>query len=91
MKQHYPFSGDFRKSPKTNFFCAICQKDLNKNAKHIEYVFLGDPAEFVTDPKRLEGNEIKVPIGPECAKKIPPEYRVVSQLTFNSLHFKFKL
>lgn len=76
MERHFPFEGDFRRAPKTRFFCALCQKDLNPDAANIEYVYLGDPAEFVADPARLDGSEMKVPVGPECARKIPPGYRV---------------
>jgi len=76
MNKHYPFDGDYRKTPKTKFFCAMCQKDLKPSATNVEYVFLGDPAEYVTDPQRLDGLEMKVPLGPECSKKIPPGYRV---------------
>lgn len=75
MDKYHPFDGDYRKVPKTSFFCAMCQKDL-KPSPEVEYVFLGDPAEYVTDPQQLDGVEMKVPIGPECAKKIPPAYRV---------------
>ena len=75
MDKHFPFNGDYRKTPKTKLFCAMCQKDIKPSA-YIEHVFLGDPADHVKDPLRLDGDEIKVPIGPECAKKIPAGYRV---------------
>lgn len=78
MEKNFYFDGDFRRNPKTDFFCALCQKDLNPNSKNIQYVYVGDPALFVTDPERLEGNELKVPVGPECINKIPSFYRISS-------------
>jgi len=73
--KNFPFDGDYRRNPKTDFFCAMCQKDIVPNSE-VYHVYLGDPAEFIVDPKRLDGSELKVPIGPECAKKIPAAYRV---------------
>lgn len=75
INRFFPLNGDFRKNPKTNFFCAICQKDLDPKKKNY-YVFLGDPCDHVVHPDYLEGNEIKAPIGSECIKKIPNIYRV---------------
>lgn len=78
-EQFFFFDGDFRKQPKTNFFCAVCQRDLNPK-KSVSYVYLGDPCNHVVDPQQLEGNEIKAPVGPECRNKIPNEYLTSSEL-----------
>lgn len=75
MDRFYAFDGDFRRQPKTNYFCAFCQKDLNPCAT-AGYVFLGDPADHIVDPNHLEGGELKAPIGPECQKKVPMRFIV---------------
>lgn len=74
MDDTFYFDGDFRKRPKTDFFCVVCQKDLKKAAG---YVLLGsgDVCELV-HPAHLRGDEVHCPVGSECIKKIPPDFWV---------------
>jgi len=78
-ERHFGLDGDFRREPKTSFFCSICQRDLDPNNKGVEYVYLGDPCDHVVHPDFLEGGEIKAPIGPECKKRVPAQYRITSK------------
>ena len=63
---------DYRKQPKTSCFCAVCQRDI-KNPKY--YAYYSDPCEFA-HPDNLQGNEIKVIIGNECARHFPDGYLI---------------
>lgn len=69
------FDGDFRRNPKTGTFCAVCQKDIKPDAvKH--WVNLGEESCVVIHPEDCNGAELKVPVGNECIKQIPKEFRV---------------
>jgi hypothetical protein len=83
MRTFY-FDPDYRKPPKTQFYCAICEKDLKHSSHSIivgelsnswmEAIHPDDAAEFYDVSN---GNEIYVsPVGPECAKKIPNEFLI---------------
>ena len=88
MEKSYYFDGDFRREPKTDFFCVVCQKDL-KSAKG--YIMLGtaDICES-RHPDALRGDELKVPVGSECIKKIPKEYIVEDSEEQQTLTFSAK-
>lgn len=69
---------DFRKDPKTNHFCAVCQLDLDPN-KPCEYVFVDAIQSCIfVHPNHVDDYEYveKVAIGPECSKKVPKEFKV---------------
>lgn len=64
---------DFRKTPKTDNYCAICQKDI-KVARLA--VYLLDSFNAV-HPEDAEGKGFELAeIGPECARQVPKEYLV---------------
>lgn len=65
---------DFRRTAKTSTFCAICQRDIRGTPA--AFVYLNEEPCIIVAPARLDGTEIKVPVGSECIKKIPPDYRV---------------
>jgi hypothetical protein len=67
----FNFDGDHRKEPKTDFFCAVCQRDIADRRKAV-YVWLHQKYfDCVVRPDKLDGSEILVPVGSECKKKIP--------------------
>lgn len=77
---------DYRRNPKTNHFCCLCQRDIPKPLDQIafvHYVHGGDAILAVADEARYEAYSSSQPggqdagemgifaIGPECAKKLP--------------------
>lgn len=72
---------DYRREPKTEFFCALCQRDIkNKNtACGIHVVEGGNSICHPGDSHLYEGDSGDCGIyyvGPECAKKVNKEYRL---------------
>lgn len=49
---------DFRRTPKTSTFCAICQRDIKNGPA--AYVYLHEEPCVIVDPKRLDGTEVVV-------------------------------
>ena len=69
MKRTFEFDGDFRRNPKTNLFCVVCQKDLKPGSKY-SYFYWSDCCTAV-HPDAIDGTELLSPVGPECAKQFP--------------------
>lgn len=63
---------DFRRNPKTDYFCGVCQRDIKKPGAPRFYMEDG----CAVDPKALAGDEILCHVGPECQKKIPADWLV---------------
>ena len=57
---------DFRKTPKTETYCAICQKDLKVVAGRIFIINEGFTVVHPSDAVGIQSSNV----GPECAKKI---------------------
>lgn len=82
-KIHSSYSPDFRKNPKTDHFCAYCQKDLvpGKEGGWV-YVIENDldilhPMDYKKGLNQVSDLSHKYglyPVGPECAKKIGKEW-----------------
>lgn len=70
---------DFRREPKTNRFCALCQKDLPLTHRWAFYVCDGFAVVHPEDTDRYVGGDGQMvwgwqPIGNDCAKKFPPDW-----------------
>ncbi|HDZ27032.1 MAG TPA: hypothetical protein ENH65_11050 [Candidatus Aminicenantes bacterium] len=70
---------DFRRDPKSDFFCYRCQKSLNGKKHRWIYV---DPECNLTaiHPEDAEGIE-PVPVGLDCAKRIGLEFSFIINST----------
>lgn len=70
---------DFRRTPKTDCFCYMCQKDIKGSSST---VFLSRDDTFVllkvADVCDLIDVELIWPvlIGPECEKQVPVDYKI---------------
>jgi hypothetical protein len=70
---------DARHTPKTDFSCVMCQRDLDSRDGKVRWVHLVDDV-FVLHPADEElytpdaHDRGTFPIGPECAKKIGVEW-----------------
>jgi hypothetical protein len=70
---------DARRSPKTDFSCVMCQRDLDPRDRKVRWVHLVKdvlvihPADESIDTPD-EHDRGMFPIGPECAKKIGIEW-----------------
>lgn len=70
---------DYRRNPKTQHFCCLCQKDIKSapsDTGYARYVDNGNAILSVQDISRFSslqdfGEMHSFPIGPECAKKLP--------------------
>lgn len=82
MEETKFFDADFRKNPKTNIFCAYCQKDLNP--ENIEFLAFLD---FETEPTIINPRfahkfssikkELQMsPIGSGCANKVGHDWLI---------------
>lgn len=69
---HVYLDPDFRRSPKTGYFCAVCQRDIRAPGARRFYM----DGLCAVDPSALKGDELLVHVGPECAKKIPAGWTV---------------
>jgi hypothetical protein len=69
------FDGDFRREPKTDIFCAVCQRDIKFTARRY-FVWLDEPFcdGLIIHPEDIIGTEIIGLVGPECRKKIKAEF-----------------
>lgn len=75
---------DYRKTPKTDFFCCACQRDLNPSRPCRQVYLVGNgldvlhPSEWATyDPATdSTGHDLrgKYPIGNDCARKLGLEW-----------------
>ncbi len=72
---------DFRRRPKTDLFCYVCQKDIKPDSKYrMIHVIDGGPnvlhpgseADYVSDAGEMGSH----PIGPDCAKRLGLEWSV---------------
>lgn len=68
---------DFRRTPKTKLFCALCQRDIKPGAE--KYAFIFDMSMTVMHPVDVQAAQAEMPadslygwlpVGPECAKKL---------------------
>lgn len=83
---------DARRTPKTDFCCVMCQRDLDPADRKVRWVHIVDevlvlhPAdEALYTPDAQDRGAF--PIGPECAKKIGIEWtRPSGDLTRTSGH-----
>jgi len=73
---------DFRKDPKTDHFCAVCQKDI-KLGRPYRMVHIVDGGAVILHPEDeaiyaangdQAGDLLHHPIGPECARRIGQEW-----------------
>lgn len=78
-----PLDGDFRRDPKTDCFCARCQKDLKQDQprRWVHIVDGGgavlhpeDEAIFAASPEAQPGDLYWFPVGMDCARKIGLEF-----------------
>jgi len=68
---------DFRKEPKTDHYCALCQRDLQAAKRHAQiHLAYVEGFELVANGSAVEGEDHGLkPVGPECVKKVPTKYR----------------
>lgn len=70
---------DYRKEPKTDFYCLLCQRDI-KNKATAKAVHVVEGGSCICHPDDDQLHEGKpddcgmYPVGPECCKKIPADY-----------------
>lgn len=80
---------DYRTDPKTQHFCALCQKDMKTppgESQYLHFVDGGSAILAVADEDRYQALSAKqpggqfagemgcYPVGPECARKLPKGY-----------------
>ena len=67
-KRMFFLNADFRRDPKTNCFCAVCQKDLK--GKFVTAQMDDDGlGQHLVHKDDLDGTEFKVFLGLDCVKK----------------------
>lgn len=70
---------DFRRNPKTQFFCWRCQKDIKPDQPHL-FVHLVDGGSLILHPDSEQdyvsdsGDCGSFPVGMDCAKRIGKEW-----------------
>jgi len=75
------FSGnlnpDYRRNPKTKFYCENCQRDIKHNAKHYIAVMreIKPYGSFYVPLTKALPSDTSVFLGLECAKKLPSDYK----------------
>lgn len=70
---------DYRRQPKTQHFCCLCQRDIKTppaETDYVHYVDGGSAILAVEDEARFSelqhpGDMYSFPIGPDCARKLP--------------------
>lgn len=78
----YDTDPDFRRPPKTQHFCCLCQKDIKTPVKETPHVHMieggmaflavADEARYNALPESArDGDMYSFPVGPDCAKKFP--------------------
>ena len=67
---------DCRHNPKTDRFCAVCQRYIKSEAL---VAWLADGCHHVVHPMDIHGNEIVGLIGPECATRLAESFVVPGQ------------
>lgn len=75
VRIHYT-DPDYRRSPKTACYCAVCQRDIRDVAKATRVILWGDELSHIVHPADATSNDMPALIGPECAKEIPAEFIV---------------
>lgn len=70
---------DFRKEPKTEHYCALCQRDIKTSEKVNQVRLVFDEANSLCvaandDATTYEGDIGLKPVGSECTKKVPTDY-----------------
>ena len=70
---------DFRRDPKTNCFCCVCQKDIKGGprffARLLDHgITAGHPEDEHMVPEGLEHDLGTHPVGNECARRIGREW-----------------
>jgi hypothetical protein len=72
-------SPDYRRNPKTNRFCALCQRDILGPSVR---AYALDGPQCLVHPadaaaaSQAGGDVFVVELGPECAKLIPQDFRI---------------
>jgi hypothetical protein len=65
---------DFRRDPKTDVFCCLCQRDIKGIVKHYVHMINGGPEILHPSDESAytpDGGDLGIhPVGPECARKI---------------------
>lgn len=89
------FDPDYRRRPQTNHFCCLCQRDIGApvdQTPHLHYIDGGNcilaqadeeryQAMSEAQPGRQHAGEMGCfPVGPDCAKKVPPGFLIVPRL-----------
>lgn len=69
---------DYRRDPKTDRFCALCQRDLKEGASVVRALQSGQEACCIVHPDDAIEGDFEVLVGPECAKKVPAEFRLAA-------------
>lgn len=80
-KRLHFLDADFRKEPKTRWFCAICQRDV-KHGYRKAWMEDDGLGQHLVHKDDLDGSEFQVLIGSACAKKVP-EVFLIYQLIGN--------
>jgi hypothetical protein len=77
-KQHVGHLTNYRREPKTDRFCAVCQKDMKDEPRRWVHMIDGGPTVLHPEDEHLytpDGGDLgSWPVGPECAKKIGKEW-----------------
>lgn len=79
MRRTHFTDPDYRKDPKTDRFCGLCQRDLKPGARVVQAIEADGEHGCIVHPEDASAEELehyKMLVGPECAKKVPPEYRI---------------
>lgn len=75
-RTHY-LDPDLRRQPKTNRFCAVCQRDLKGEGS---VIWLAEGCHHAVHPLDIDGTEVAALIGPECATVLPSGFRLSGQM-----------
>lgn len=72
---------DFRRDPKTDLYCFVCQKDLKKGFRYLGHAIMGATEVVHPDDRQIADRELPsednlglLPVGSDCAKRVGLEW-----------------
>ena len=72
-RTHYT-NPDFRRDPKTNRFCCVCQRDIKGKPAGFVYLAGGGMDVYHLEDAPHQEDALRWEVGSECLKKIPAEF-----------------
>lgn len=74
---------DFRRDPKTDLYCFVCQRDIKKGFRYLGHAIMGATEVVHPDDRQIADRELPsednlglLPVGSDCAKRVGLEWFV---------------